>query len=72
MADFTWQDLILNENNYNAWAAAPWLPILVIHFRSQVKTWETQSYKFKKNAKNFDFDILQEVFLRDTPSEVAR
>ena len=27
--------------------AAPWLPILVIHIRSQVKTTQSQSYKFK-------------------------
>ena len=27
---------------------APWLPILVIHIRSQVKTRQCQSYKFKK------------------------
>ena len=26
--------------------AAPWLPILVIHYRSQVKTTQSQSYKF--------------------------
>ena len=31
--------------------AAPWLPILVIHIRSQVKTTQSQSYKFKKFAK---------------------
>ena len=35
--------------------AALWLPILVIHIRSQVKTTQSQSYKFKKIAK-----ILQE------------
>ena len=40
--------------------AAPWLPILVIHIRSQVKTWQSQSYNFKKNAKNSNFKILQE------------
>ena len=28
--------------------AAPWLPILVIHIRSQVKLRQSQSYKFKK------------------------
>ena len=27
-------------------SAAPWLPILVIHIRSQVKTTQSQSYKF--------------------------
>ena len=36
--------------------AAPWLPILVIHIRSQVKTTQSQSYKFKKLSK---FQILQ-------------
>ena len=38
---------------------APWLPILVIHIRSQVKTRQIQSYKFKKIAKNSNFEILQ-------------
>ena len=32
--------------------AAPWLPILVIHIRSQVKRRQGQRYKFKKNAQN--------------------
>ena len=40
--------------------AAPWLPILVIHIRSQVKTGQSQSYKLKKIAKNTNFEILQE------------
>ena len=40
--------------------AAPWLPIRVIHIRSQVKTRQSQSYKFKKNAKNSNFEILQQ------------
>ena len=40
--------------------AAPWLPILVIHIRPQVKTRQSQSYKFKKIAKNSNFEILQE------------
>ena len=39
--------------------AAPWLPILVIHIRSQVKTTQSQSYKFKKIAKISNFKILQ-------------
>ena len=42
------------------WDTAPWLPILVIHIRSQVKTRQSQSYKFKKIAKNPNFEILQE------------
>ena len=41
--------------------AAPWLPILVIHIRSQVKTRQSQSYKFKKIAKNSNFKILLEL-----------
>ena len=40
--------------------ATPWLPTLGIHIRSQVKTRESQSYKLKKNAKNSNFEILQE------------
>ena len=40
--------------------AAPWLPILVIHIRSHVKTRQSQSYKFKKIAKNPNFQILPE------------
>ena len=39
--------------------ATPWLPILVIHIRSQVKTRQSQNYKFKKIAKNSNFEILQ-------------
>ena len=39
--------------------AAPWLPILVIHIRLQVKTRQNQSYIFKKIAKNSNFKILQ-------------
>ena len=37
---------------------ATWLPILVIHIRSQVKT--RQSQRFKKIAKYSNFEILQE------------
>ena len=40
--------------------AIPWLPILVIHIRFQVKTWQSEIYKFKKIAKNLSFEILQE------------
>ena len=39
---------------------APWLPILVIHISSHVKTRQIQSYKFWKIAKNAYFKILQE------------
>ena len=39
---------------------APWLPILVVHIRSQVKTRQSQSNKFKKIAKNSNFKILHE------------
>ena len=38
--------------------AAPWLPITVIHIRSQVKTRQSQSYKFKKIGKNSNFENL--------------
>ena len=37
--------------------AAPWLPILVIHNRNQVKT-RRQNYKLKKFATNSNFGIL--------------
>ena len=40
--------------------AAPWLPILVIHIRSHVKTRQSESYNFKKIAKNSNFVILQD------------
>ena len=40
--------------------AAPWLPTLVIHIRSQVKTRQSQTYKFKNIGKNSNFEILQE------------
>ena len=43
--------------------AAPWLPILVIHIRSQVKTTQSQSYKFLKITKTWNFKILQETAL---------
>ena len=36
--------------------AAPWLPKLVIHIRSQIKARQRQSYKFSKIAK---IQILQ-------------
>ena len=42
------------------WDTAPWLPILVIHIRSQVKTRQSQSYQLKKIANNPNFEILQE------------
>ena len=32
----------------------------MIHIRSQVKTRQSQSYKFEKIAKNSNFEILQE------------
>ena len=40
--------------------AAPWLPILVIHIRSQVKTRQSQIDKFKNIATNSNFEFLQE------------
>ena len=45
--------------------ATPWLSILVIHIRSQVKRKQSQSSKFKKRAKT------ARNFARNTPSEVA-
>ena len=45
---------------------APRLPILVVHITSQVKTRQSQSYKFKKNAKNSARN-----FIHNTPSEIA-
>ena len=50
--------------------AAPWLPILVIHIRSQVKTRQSQSYKFKKNAKNSNFEILRETLHATHPMKL--
>ena len=41
-------------------ACTPWLPILGIHIRSQVKTRQSQSYTIKKNAKNSNLAILQD------------
>ena len=38
---------------------APWLPILVIHIRSYVKRKQCKNYKFKKIAKNSNFNLLQ-------------
>ena len=37
---------------------APWLPMLLIHIGSQVKTRWSQSYKFKEFAKSSNFLIL--------------
>ena len=39
---------------------APWLPILVLHIRSQVKTRQRHSYKLKQNNKNPNYKTLQE------------
>ena len=39
--------------------AASWLPILVIHIKSQVKRRQSQSYKFEKNCQNSNFLMLQ-------------
>ena len=50
--------------------AAPLLPILVIHIRSHVKTRQSQSYKFLKNAKNSNFEILQETLYVTHPLKV--
>ena len=40
--------------------AAPWLPIPVIHIRSQVNRRQSQSYKIWKIAKISNFETLQE------------
>ena len=40
--------------------AVPWLPVLVIHIRSQVKTIQSQSYKFNKIAKILNSETLQD------------
>ena len=48
--------------------AAPWLPVLLIHIRPQVKTRQNQSHKFKKFAKTSKFENN---ITRDAPSEVA-
>ena len=47
----------------------PRLPILVINIRSQVKTRQSQRYKFLKIVKISNFEIKHDT--RDTPSEVA-
>ena len=49
----------------------PWLPILVIQIRSQVKTRQSQSYKFKKIPKNQKFWNFSRNIACDTPSEAA-
>ena len=46
--------------HYDTPHPTPWLPMLVIYIRSQVKTIQSQGYRFKKNAKNLNFEILQE------------
>ena len=43
----------------------PWLLILVIHTRPQVKTTQSQNHKFQNISKNSNFKILQE-FLHPT------
>ena len=45
--------------------ATPWLLILVIHTRSQVKTTQSQNHKFQNISKNSNYKILQE-FLHAT------
>ena len=49
-------ELLRSENT----PAAPWLPILLIHIGTQVKTWHCQSYKFKEFAKNWSFKIFKQ------------
>ena len=52
-------------------AAAPWLPILVIHIRSQVKMRQSQSYNFWKTCQKYKFLNFARNFTHGTPSEVA-
>ena len=51
--------------------AAPWLPILVIQIRSQVKRRQSLSYKFKKKCQKYKFFNFARNFTHNTPSEVA-
>ena len=46
-------------------------PMLVIQIRSQVKSRQSQSYKFWKIAKNSNFKIFAKNVTCDTPPEVA-
>ena len=46
--------------------AAPWLPILVIHIRSQVKTRQSQSYIFKKLPKIKILQFCKNLYTRHT------
>ena len=39
--------------------ATPWLPILLIHIGSQVKTGQSKSYQFKEFAKSSNFLIMK-------------
>ena len=42
--------------------AALWLPTLVIHIRSQVKTIQSQNYKFQKIAKNSNLKLCKKLY----------
>ena len=44
----------------------PWLPILLIHIWSQVKTKQSQSYKFKEFAKSSIFSLKNKCYMRHT------
>ena len=46
--------------------AAPWLPILVICIRSQVKKRQSQSYKFKKLPKIEIFKFCKKLYMQHT------
>ena len=48
-----------------------WLPIIVIHIRSQVKTRQSQKCKFEKKCQKIQFWNFARNFTHDTPSEVA-
>ena len=51
--------------------AAPWLSILVIHIRSQVKIRQRQSNKYSENCQKFKFLNSARNFTGDMPSEFA-
>ena len=44
----------------------PWLPILMIHIRSRVKTWQRQNYKCKKLSKIQILKFCKKLYTRPT------
>ena len=47
--------------------AALWLPILLIHIGSQVKSKQSQSYKFREFVKTLNILILKNIGLPGKP-----